>query len=241
MVKNHSSRPRSSSVDRYLHAVLVLTASGGQADTGDVAARVGVSAAGASQMLRKLADAGLVRLEPYQGAELSAEGMHRALRVVRRHRLLELFLQQILGFDLAELHARAMALEPAIDDVFEEKLDSMLGRPRIDPHGQPIPSRNATWPKLSDSALLELPPGASGIVTRVTTEDSDAIEYLHGLGVRPGAALALEHVAPFDGPLTIRLEGRPVHLGRVLAQAIHVAEAPTSKRDGPRARLVKAR
>lgn len=240
MVKKLSSRPRSGSVDRYLHALLLLTDGGRQADTGDVAVRVGVSTAGASQMLKNLADKGMVRLEPYQGAELTPEGMHRALRVVRRHRLLELFLQQVMGFDLAELHARAMALEPVIDEAFEEKLDAMMDRPKVDPHGQPIPSRNATWPKLSDAALLELPPGASGLVSRITTEDSEAIKYLHGLGVRPGAPLVLEHLAPFDGPVTIQLSKRPVHLGRRLAQMVHVTEAPSSRKGGSRIRLVRS-
>ena len=97
----------------------LLTDHGQQADTGDLAAKVGVTPAAASQMLKKLAELGLVKLEPYRGAHLTTEGLHRALRVVRRHRLLELFLHRIMGFDLHDLHVRARALEPAIDEAFD--------------------------------------------------------------------------------------------------------------------------
>lgn len=212
------------SVDHYLHALLLLSDRGQQADTGDLAARVGVSAAAASQMLRKLAEEGLVKLEPYKGAELTSEGLHRALRIVRRHRLLELFMHQVLGFELSEIHGRALAMQPAVDEVFEEKLDALLGRPKVDPHGRPIPSRNATWPRLGDAPLASLPAGTAGIVSRILTDNSDAIAYLHGLGIEPGAKLALEGIAPFDGPVTLRVGGRAVHLGRRIAEAIHVEE-----------------
>ncbi len=225
MTKGKRPRARSAAVDQYLHALMLLTDHGQQADTGDLAAKVGVTPAAASQMLKKLADLGLVKLEPYRGADLTTEGLHRALRVVRRHRLLELFLQRIMGFDLPELHARARALESVIDEAFEEKMDAMLGSPRIDPHGRPIPGRNATWPKLGDSPLLDLPPGTAGVISRVTTDSAEAIKYLHGLGVRPGAVLVLEGVAPFEGPASVRVKGNLVHLGRRLAQAIHVTES----------------
>ena len=235
MVKTKVKRPRarSAAVDQYLHALMLLTDHGQQADTGDLAAKVGVSPAAASQMLKKLADLDLVKLEPYRGTELTTEGLHRALRVVRRHRLLELFLHRIVGFDLPDLHARAVALQPAIDELFEEKLDAMLGSPRIDPHGRPIPGKNATWPKLGDSPLLDLPPGTSGAISRITTDSADVIKYLHGLGVRPGAVVVLEGIAPFDGPVSVRVKGNAVHLGRRLAQALHVTEEGKKRSSGP--------
>jgi DtxR family Mn-dependent transcriptional regulator len=234
MVKRTQRHPRtrSAAVDQYLHALMLLTDHGQQADTGDLAAKVGVSPAAASQMLKKLADLDLVKLEPYRGADLTTEGLHRALRVVRRHRLLELFLHRIMGFELQDLHARARALEAVIDEAFEERMDAMLGSPRIDPHGRPIPGKNATWPKLGDAPLLDLPPGTSGVISRITTDDAGAIEYLHGLGVRPGSAVVLEGVAPFDGPASVRVKGNLVHLGRRLAQALHVSEEGKKKGSG---------
>ena len=237
--KSKPARNRSAATDHYLHALLLLTDHGRPAETGDLAAKVGVSAAAASEMLQKLASQGLVKVAPYQGAELTTEGLHRALRVVRRHRLLELFLHRIMGFELQDLHVRALALQSAIDEEFEERMDAMLDHPRIDPHGRPIPGKNATWPKLGDSALLDLPPGTSGQISRITTDSTEVIEYLHGLGVRPGAVMVLENVAPFDGPVSLRVKGNVIHLGRRLAQAIHVMEEEKRKQPGS-VKLVRA-
>jgi DtxR family Mn-dependent transcriptional regulator len=220
--KTHK-RPIMGSVDRYLHAILLLADRGQPVDTGDLARKVGVSDAAASRMLRTLAEKGLVRVEPYRGAELTTEGLHRALRIVRRHRLLECYLHAIMGFDLREAHQRAALMQPTIDEVFEDKLDAMLGHPRFDPHGQPIPSRNATWPKVADAVLLTLPAGTSGRVSRVTSEDADAIAWLAAQGVQPGAAIVLDGLAPFDGPVAVRVGARVLHLGRRLAAAVHVA------------------
>ena len=214
--------PATGSIDRYLHAVLLLADRGQPVDTGDLARKVGVSDAAASRMLRTLADKGLVRVEPYRGAELTTEGLHRALRIVRRHRLLEAYLHTVMGFDLREAHRRAALMQPTIDEVFEDKLDAMLGHPRFDPHGQPIPSKNATWPKVADSELLSLPAGTAGRVSRVTSEDADAIAWLAAQGIARGAPIALDGVAPFDGPVAVRLGDRIVHLGRRLAAAVHV-------------------
>ena len=238
--KANSRRKRSAATDYYLHALLELTDHGQAAETGDLAVKVGVSAAAASEMLKKLARQGLVRVEPYQGAELTTEGLHRALRVVRRHRMLELFLHRIVGFELQDLHARALALQSAIDEEFEDRIDAMLDRPKVDPHGQPIPGKNATWPKLGDSALVDLPPGTSGQISRITTESTEAIKYLHGLGARPGAVIVLEGISPFDGPVSMRVKGNMIHLGRRLAQAIHVTEEDSKKKQPGSVKLVRA-
>jgi DtxR family Mn-dependent transcriptional regulator len=229
MVKRAPQNTRERSVDLYLHAVMLLTNHGQQADTGDVAARVGVSPAAASRMLKNLAKKKLVRLEPYQGAELTREGMHRALRVIRRHRLLEVFLHSVMGFDLRESHERALLMQPTIDEHFEEKLDSMLGRPKIDPHGNPIPARDVTWPRLADSSLLDLPAGTSGRISRITSEDAEAIKYLQRQGLRAGAHIVLVTIAPFDGPVSVSLGKRSIHLGRRLARMINIDNQPKRK------------
>lgn len=239
--RSKPAKRTSSAVDSYLHALLLLTDHGSQADTGDLANKVGVSSAAASQMLKKLADEGLVKLEPYHGAELTTEGLHRALRVVRRHRLVELFLHKIVGFELGELHARATVLQSAIDDAFEDRIDAMLDHPKVDPHGQPIPGKNASWPKLGDASVIDLPPGTSGQISRILTENTEGIQYLHGLGLRPGAVLVLEGIAPFEGPVSIRVHGQVIHLGRRLAQAIYVCEQGKTTASGARPKLVRLR
>jgi DtxR family Mn-dependent transcriptional regulator len=239
MVKRARLSTRARSVDLYLHAILLLADGGQQADTGDVAARVGVSPAAASRMLRNLADKKLVRLEPYQGARLTPVGLHRALRVVRRHRLLEVFLNKVMGFDLRESHERALLMQPTVDEVFEEKLDVMLGRPKFDPHGQPIPAKNITWPRLADSPILDLPAGTTSLVSRVTSEDGEAIKYLDSQGVRPGASIVLESVAPFDGPVFVRIAGSALHLGRRLAEIIKVRCSPAPGAAGRKRRRTR--
>ncbi len=227
MTKSRAKVPErrsSAATDAYLHALLLLTDHGRHADTGALAARVGVSTAAASQMLKKLAERGIVSLEPYRGAKLTTEGLHRALRIVRRHRLLEVFLHQVLGFELHDLHSRALALQPAIDEAFEDRIAAMLDHPQIDPHGQPIPSKNATWPKLGDAPLLDLPSGTTGRVSRILTENTEVIEYLHSLGIHPDALVVVEGIAPFDGPVSVGVHDRVLHLGRRLAQTIYVCD-----------------
>ncbi len=223
--RNGSRPPETGSIDRYLHAVLLLASSGQPVDTGDLARKVGVSDAAASRMLRTLAEKGFVRVEPYRGAELTTEGLHRALRIVRRHRLLEAYLHEVMGFDLREAHRRAALMQSTVDEVFEDKLDAMLGHPKFDPHGQPIPSKDARWPKVADSALLGLPAGTAGRVSRVTSEDADAIAWLAAQGISPGAAVVLEGLAPFDGPVALRLGSKLLHLGRRLAATVHLVDA----------------
>lgn len=219
-------------MDHYLHALLLLTDHGQPAETGDLAAKVGVTPAAASEMLKKLAGQGLVKVTPYQGAELTTEGLHRSLRIVRRHRLLELFLHRIMGFELQELHVRALALQSAIDEEFEKKMDAMLDHPRVDPRGRPIPRKNATWPKLGDSALVDLPPGTSGQISRITTDSTEVVQYLRGLGIQPGAVMVLENIAPFDGPVALRVKGNVIHLGRRVAQTIYVTEEEKRRQSG---------
>ncbi len=216
-------------VDHYLHVLLLLTEHGQHADSGDVAARVGVSTAAASQMLRRLAEEGLVRVEHYRGAELTTEGLHRALRIVRRHRLLEVFLVKALGFGIEEIHSRALAMQPGLDEECEDRLDRMLGHPKVDPHGKPIPGRNARWPKLGDAPLTALPPGSAGVVSRILTEEDEVREYLRSLGIDVGATVSMEGMAPFDGPVSLRVGERMVHIGRRIAESVHLDGAAKSE------------
>jgi DtxR family Mn-dependent transcriptional regulator len=146
-----------------------------------------------------------------------------------------------MGFDLRETHQRAMAIQPAIDEAFEEKLDELLGSPTVDPHGRPIPARNVTWPRLEDAPLVDLPAGTSGLVSRITSEDAEAIEYLAAQGLTAGTHVVLESLAPFDGPVSVKLGRRTLHLGRRLARLVSVEKAaPAAKTkksaDGSRGR-----
>jgi DtxR family Mn-dependent transcriptional regulator len=214
---------RSASVDRYLHALLLLTDHGRPADTGELARLLAVSPAAVSAMLKRLSQQRLVHLQRYRGALLTTDGMHQALRIVRRHRLLETFLHRVLGFDVGDVHRRALALEPCVDSEFEERLDAFLGHPKTDPHGKPIPDRDTRWPRLRDKPLLELSAGIEARVSRIMSDEVRAIEYLSRVGLRAGAAIAVKTVAPFEGPISVRVGGKVRHLGRHLATMIRVS------------------
>jgi DtxR family transcriptional regulator, Mn-dependent transcriptional regulator len=216
------------SVDRYLHALLLLTTHGQQVDTGDLAAKVGVSDAAASHMLKTLESKKLVKLEPYEGAELTPEGLHRALRVIRRHRLIEVWLHQVMKFDLNEIHARATAMQSLMDQTLEDKFDEILGHPKYDPHGQPIPGKNATWLKLTDSPLLDLTPGTIGKVSRITTDDKELLRYLAKLGIRIGEKVIFHHLSPFEGPVSVQVGDKTHHIGRKVAATIYLEPAESS-------------
>jgi DtxR family Mn-dependent transcriptional regulator len=220
-------------VDGYLHAILLLTDHGRPAETTDLAVKMAVSPGAVSQMLRSRAMRKLVKVEPYQGARLTSEGLHRALRVVRRHRLIEVFLHKVLGFDPMECHARAQAMQSVVDAVFEERLDAMLEHPRYDPHGSPIPAKDATWPKLSDAPLLSLPPGTVGQLSRITSEDEGVLKYLAEKGFARGVEIEFQSIDPFDGPVAVKRAGKVIHLGRRLAEVIHLEAGENARRHPP--------
>lgn len=137
MAKGHSQ-----SVEDYLKAIHALSGSEGRAvTTGEIARRLGVSQPSATNMVKRLARAGLVRHTPYRAVRLTGEGKTRAAVVVRRHRLLELYLKDVLGLPLEDIHGEAERLEHALSDMVEDRLDEILGHPSVDPHGEPIPGR----------------------------------------------------------------------------------------------------
>jgi DtxR family Mn-dependent transcriptional regulator len=126
-------------VEDYLKALYALTESGRAATIGEIAVRLGVSAPSASNMVKRLARQGLVRHDPYRAVYLTESGRAAAKAVVRRHRLLELYLNRTLGVDLSQVHDEAERLEHALSDSLERRLDELLGHPDTDPHGEPIP------------------------------------------------------------------------------------------------------
>jgi DtxR family Mn-dependent transcriptional regulator len=175
-------------------------------------------------MLRKLAELGLVEHERYRGVRLTERGRLVALEVIRHHRLLELFLVESLGMSWDEVHDEAEVLEHALSEELEELIAAKLGHPTVDPHGDPIPSRDLTVPETSAPSLYELEPGARATFVRVSDSDPAMLRFLGERGIVPGAALELVERQPFDGPVTVRI-GRESHvLGAVLARAMRVGE-----------------
>ena len=194
-----------------------------------IAERLGVAAPSVTNMVKRLRELELVRHEPYGGVELTETGEQIALEVVRHHRLLERYLVEALGYGWDEVHDEAERLEHHLSDRLEARLDSLLGFPATDPHGDPIPRQGSDL--ALDPTLLQTPAGAEGRVSRVSDRDPAQLRYLRALGIVPGARVTvLEHL-PFEGPVRVRVlagEGEPgaehEHvLGRTLAQAVRLA------------------
>jgi DtxR family Mn-dependent transcriptional regulator len=158
---------------------------------------------------------------------LTERGRFVALEVIRHHRLLELFLVENLGMGWDEVHAEAEVLEHVLSEELEELIAAKLGNPTLDPHGDPIPSRDlAIADDVGSCDLYQLEPGSSGTFVRVSDADPEMLRFLTERGIRPGARLQVLERQPFDGPLSVRV-GKRVHvLGAVLARAMRVQTPP---------------
>ena len=209
----------STSVENYLKAIWVL-AEGGSVSTNDLAAQLGVTAPSVTGMLNKLARLGLVTYERYRGASLTPEGRAQALRLLRRHRLIETFLIDYLDYTWDEVHEEAEEMEHVISERFTERLASKLGQPEFDPHGDPIPQSDGTIPRQAGAALASLEVGQKLVVTRILSQESEVLTYLFGLGVRPGAVIELQGVEPFNRLFHVARRGASFALSADLAQQI---------------------
>jgi DtxR family transcriptional regulator, Mn-dependent transcriptional regulator len=221
-------RETSAAVQDYLKALYLESPIGGEhrvVSTNAVAQRLEVSAASATNMLKKLGTLGFVNHVPYRGAELTESGRRVALEVVRHHRLLETYLAEALDVPWDEVHAEAEILEHVLSEQLEQRISERLGHPRVDPHGHPIPSEELSVPEISDALLWDAPEGRQVTVRSVSDSIPDALRYLGSIGIRPGAHLQVVSRGPVGGPLFVKVEdgGSPVALSREVAEAIWVA------------------
>ena len=184
-----------------------------------------LSDATVTQLFKWLAERGYVRYTPYHGVELTEAGRAMATELVRRHRLLELFLVQIIGFPLDEVDAEAERVEHAISDAFVDRMDALLGHPTEDPHGDPIPNKAGGVVVPSSQPLSTVLPGQQVIVQRVSDDHPDLLRYLASLGLVPGALVQVEAVAPYGGVYTVRVGVQTHAIGDAVTQAILVRPA----------------
>ena len=214
----------SSAVQDYAKAIYALQhrSPGDAVATNDLAARLGVTPASASAMMRKLADQGLVDLEPYHGARLTREGERVALEVMRHHRLLELYLAEHLGVPWDRVHEEAEALEHVISEDLEARIAAKLGDPTHDPHGDPIPSADLAIEEADTRSLESLDAGARGRFVRISDSDPSMLRYLDERGIAIGDDLEVVERQPFGGPLTVVIGGARQVLGGALARAMRV-------------------
>jgi DtxR family Mn-dependent transcriptional regulator len=203
---------------------------------GELARAMRVVPGTVTTMVKALAKAGLVRHTPRVGARLTPAGERLALQMLRKHRLIEMFLVRTLGFDWSEIHEEAELLEHALSDRLVERLDAFLGHPRVDPHGDPIPSAAGQMPARVARPLSELPPRASATIARITRQDSEFLRFLNDAGLKPGRRLKLVRCDPVADLLVVALgDGREVSLGSKAARDVlveHESAEHTRKRSG---------
>jgi DtxR family Mn-dependent transcriptional regulator len=224
--KRHSgvrrSRP-SESVENYTKAIYALEQRDGGAITNNaLAERLGVTAASASSMVKKLDELKLVTHVPYKGVKLTEQGRRVALEVLRHHRLLELYLAESLGLPWDRVHDEAEVLEHVLSEELEEVIAAKLGHPTHDPHGDPIPSRELRIEEEQTESLATLDIGARGVFVRVSDSDPAMLRYLAERGITPGDSFEVTDRQPFDGPLSTRFGDRVHVLGGALAAAMRV-------------------
>jgi DtxR family transcriptional regulator, Mn-dependent transcriptional regulator len=210
----------SESMQDYLKTIYELRQRSGRATTNALAEKLGVAAASVTGMIKKLAEMKLVAYEPYQGATLTQAGEKMALAIVRHHRLIELYLTEAMGYTWDKVHKEADRLEHAISDEFADKISSLLGDPKIDPHGDPIPSKDGTVAAFSVDTLDLVPVGQTVRVERVRDEDPLVLRLVAQLGLMPGTVILVgrqgtEMIVEFEG-------GLQKSVGQGLAQNIFV-------------------
>ena len=221
------SEPITQSTQDYLKQIYALTEKGEPANTNNLAARLNVTAASVSEMLNRMATSHppLVIHKKYQGVFLTEEGKHAALVVIRRHRLLETFLVQVLGYPWDMIHEEACRLEHVISQEFETRMAEVMHNPHYTPHGDPIPSADMVLPAQDTRPLNTLRKGEIAVVQRVLDDDSALLRYLDSVGVVPDARVTVEAYSELDDNLTLHVKGksRPVVLGSKITAKVFVA------------------
>lgn len=222
MADSLTTQHPSSSVGDYLKAIWEISGSG-TASTKEVANRLSVSSASVTNMFGRLQEMGLVRYERYRGASLTRRGLVEALRLVRRHRLIETFLLEHLGYSWQDVHEEAERLEHAVSDKFTERLAKLLGHPDRDPHGHLIPATDGTFASERSKPLSETEAGQRVHIIRVSDESASVLNHLGDRGLIPGRVLSVKEVRSLDGVVTVEDEDGDEHpLGETLARAIFV-------------------
>jgi DtxR family Mn-dependent transcriptional regulator len=213
-------------IEDYLKTIYDLTASNDRATTNQISERMGVTPASVTNMIQKLAATNppLLDYRKHRGVKLTPEGEKVALEIIRHHRLLEMFLQQTLGYSWDEVHDEADRLEHVISEELEERIASSLGDPQHDPHGDPIPTRDLHLPESSEVSLRQLRPAQKAQVKRVRDSDPELLRYLSEMGVEPEARLQILDYSPFDNNLRVQIEGesKSVVLGPMVTNQVFV-------------------
>ena len=210
------------SQEDYLKALYHLHGDSRPVPTRDLAQRLGISSPSVSEMVNRLVAQGLVEHDRYRGQQLTRDGRKVALELVRHHRLLEMFLVQVLGYSWDEVHEEAERLEHVISERMEQRIFELLGRPELDPHGHAIPSVTGKVRPPSERALNECHAGEKVVVQGVSDDDPAKLRELERRGILPGTHIDVLAPSQYEGPIEVRIKGRRLHVPLGLARAMFV-------------------
>ena len=220
MPPEKSDLTQSKSVQDFLKAVYSLQQGGERVSTNALAEGLAVAAPSVTDMAQRLVSAGLIDYERYKGVLLTPTGKSVALKMIRRHRLLELYLVKELGYTLVEVHAEAEKLEHAVSDRFIEALAAKLGDPELDPHGEPIPSSEGVMVNREITPMIEWPLNTPAVVSRIKADDPKMLQHILERGFKLQAHVEVLSRDPFDGPVMAMVDGKMRIIGHQVAAGI---------------------
>ena len=210
-------------VEDYLAIIYKLLSEGEQPSTTSIAEKLGVSKASVTDMFKKLAKASLIVHEPYKIVKLTKAGEKIALEVIRHHRLVELYLQEAMGVSWDKVHDEADKWEHILSEDLEDRIVEMLGNPTHDPHGAPIPTKDGHVQDEKFSPLSEAQEGEKLLVRLVEDSDPDKLRYLADRGIYPKTVIKVKEVQPFEGPLTLDVNGDLQIIGHEVSRIVYVS------------------
>lgn len=213
----------SQAVQDYLKTIYKLEEEGAVSTT-KIAKILNISGASVTGMLKRLSNMKLVDYNSYKGVKLTDSGRKIALEILRHHRLIELYLRNELGFTLDQVHEEACRLEHYVSDEFVDRINQKLGNPEFSPMGNPIPSKDGDIPELNENNLIEVEPGNTVVIQRLSDNDKEMLAYFEKMGLIPGVEIKVLDKAPFNGPLTISYTGENQIIGNEIARNIYVEE-----------------
>jgi len=211
-------------VQEYLEAIYKLHQEGRRLGTTELGKELAVSPASAAEMMDRLAEKGLAEKSRDRGIALTRKGRKAALELIRKHRISERFLVDVLGMDWKDVHEEACKLEHVLSPEVESRMEALLKNADTCPHGHPIPDRMGRTAEAPARRLSTLRRNETAVIAKIAEERRDLLEYLATLGMMPRAAVRVEQVAPFDGPLLVRINGASYAIGREVAEKIWVKE-----------------
>ncbi len=222
MEHNRDTLEPSTAMRQYLAEIYRLQEDSPTVSTTSLAERLDVSPPAIPRMLKRLQSVGYVKHVPYQGVELTDLGREEALQEIRRHRILEVFLVNVMGFTWDEAHEHADELGAGLNDQLTDRMAEMTGFPQRCPHGEPIPDTEGRLPEINDVCLVNLGVGHQGTISRVRSHESEKLQYIASMGLMPGTGFEIVARAPFNGPMRLRLGRDEVVIGYELMKSLWV-------------------